>query len=198
MPRSSAASTSCRRSSLSRRMSVSVATHCSSSRCRKHPNPSFHGLPRMHDKSMLCQAGEESRPAALLRLARWTSSLPCAARPSAGTDFTIAEWADDGESSAERPIAPLHLHRADDEAWYVLEGTLGFAPRRRAARGARRRRRCSSRAASPHTYWNAGAGAARYLIVMTPRIAALIEALHEPGVRRPDGALRAVRLRARR
>jgi hypothetical protein len=32
-----------------------------------------------------------------------------------------------------------------------------------------------------HTFWNAGGGRARYLIVMTPRIAALVEAIHEPG-----------------
>ena len=36
----------------------------------------------------------------------------------------VAEWADAGETSRDRPIAPLHLHRSEDEAWYVLEGTL--------------------------------------------------------------------------
>ena len=59
-------------------------------------------------------------------------------------------------------------------------------------------RPCSCRAASSHTFWNAGAGAARYVIVMTPRIAALIEALHEPGALDDvPGALRALRLGAR-
>jgi mannose-6-phosphate isomerase-like protein (cupin superfamily) len=40
--------------------------------------------------------------------------------------FLVAEWVDEGETSRERPIAPLHLHRSEDEAWYVLEGRLGF------------------------------------------------------------------------
>ena len=97
-----------------------------------------------------------------------------------GTDFVLAEWTDAGESSAEQPIAPLHLHRSDDEAWYVLEGTLGFH------RGDERLDAPPGSAVlvprgAVHTFWNAGAGTARYLIVMTPRVAALIDALHEPG-----------------
>ncbi len=35
----------------------------------------------------------------------------------------IVEWTDSGESEWEW-IAPLHVHHADDEAWYVLEGVL--------------------------------------------------------------------------
>jgi mannose-6-phosphate isomerase-like protein (cupin superfamily) len=97
-----------------------------------------------------------------------------------GTDFVLAEWTDAGESSAERPIAPLHLHRNDDEAWYVLAGTLGFV------RGDERLEAPAGSAVLVprgvvHTYWNAGPDEARYMIVMTPRIAALIAALHEPG-----------------
>jgi mannose-6-phosphate isomerase-like protein (cupin superfamily) len=96
-----------------------------------------------------------------------------------GSEFTVAEWADDGESSAERPIAPLHVHERDDEAWYVLEGALGFrrgdelleAPAGSAV---------LVPAGVAHTYWNAHAGRTRYLIVMPPRVAALIRALHEP------------------
>ena len=34
---------------------------------------------------------------------------------------------------------------------------------------------------TPHTYWNAGGQEARYLLVMTPMIAKLIKAIHEPG-----------------
>ena len=37
------------------------------------------------------------------------------------------------------------------------------------------------RRGTPHTYWNAGTVEARYLLVMTPRIARLIEAIHAPG-----------------
>ncbi len=89
---------------------------------------------------------------------------------------------DDGESSAERPIAPLHRHLADDEAWYVLEGALGFV------RGDERlEARAGAAVLVPagvvHTFWNASGEKARYLLVMTPRIAALIAALHDPGAR---------------
>lgn len=41
------------------------------------------------------------------------------------TDFVIVEWTDSGDSEWEW-IAPLHVHHADDEAWYVLEGSLRF------------------------------------------------------------------------
>ena len=41
--------------------------------------------------------------------------------------FVLVEWSDPGGlTSRERPIAGLHVHHSDDEAWYVLEGTLGF------------------------------------------------------------------------
>jgi len=99
-----------------------------------------------------------------------------------GADFVVGEWIDDGETSAEWPVAPLHRHLSDDEAWYVLEGTLGFI---------RGEERLVAPAGSAvlvprglaHTFWNAGGDRARYLIVMTPRIAALVEAIHEPGAR---------------
>ena len=97
-----------------------------------------------------------------------------------GGDFVLAEWVDGGETSAERPVAPLHRHLGDDEAWYVLEGTLGFV------RGDERLEAPAGAAVlvprgAAHTFWNAAAAPARYLIVMTPRIAALVDAIHEPG-----------------
>jgi mannose-6-phosphate isomerase-like protein (cupin superfamily) len=99
--------------------------------------------------------------------------------------LALAEWSDDGESSAERPIAGLHVHHADDEAWYVLEGKLGFrlgdrtveAPAGSAVMAA---------AGTPHTYWNAGPGRARYLLVASPRLFALIEELHAPNAEFPE------------
>ena len=39
--------------------------------------------------------------------------------------FVVADWSDPGTHPG-LPIAPLHLHRSDDEAWIVLEGRLGF------------------------------------------------------------------------
>jgi mannose-6-phosphate isomerase-like protein (cupin superfamily) len=38
-----------------------------------------------------------------------------------------------------------------------------------------------ARRETAHTYWNAGRSEARYLLVMTPRIARLIEEIHQPG-----------------
>ena len=38
-----------------------------------------------------------------------------------------------------------------------------------------------ARRGTPHTYRNAGRTEAQYLLVMTPRIAALIEEIHGPG-----------------
>jgi mannose-6-phosphate isomerase-like protein (cupin superfamily) len=96
------------------------------------------------------------------------------------SDFVIVEWTDSGESQYEW-IAPLHVHHADDEAWYVLEGMLRFRIgdeiRELGPRGA-----VLAPKGTPHAYGNARRGqAARYLLVMTPKIRALVQALHEPG-----------------
>jgi mannose-6-phosphate isomerase-like protein (cupin superfamily) len=99
-------------------------------------------------------------------------------RGAIGQDFVIAEWKDaGGPPGPPRWIAPLHLHRTDDEAWYVLEGKLHvrvgedvveasagsgvFVPR-----------------GTPHTYWNPGPGLVRYLLVMTSNIYSLIQEIH--------------------
>ena len=44
---------------------------------------------------------------------------------------------------------------------------------------------------TPHTFWNPRAEPTRYLLVMTPRIRSLIDALHAPEQRTP-GAVAAV------
>jgi mannose-6-phosphate isomerase-like protein (cupin superfamily) len=90
--------------------------------------------------------------------------------------FVIADWADPGTHPG-RPIAGLHLHRSDDEAWIVLEGRLGFRvgeQEREVAAG----ESLLVQRGTPHSYWNPVAEPARYLLVMTPRIRHLIEALH--------------------
>jgi len=93
--------------------------------------------------------------------------------------FVIVEWTDPGTHPG-RPIAGLHLHREDDEAWYVLDGRLGFQV------GDEQREVAAGEAlmvprGTPHSYWNAQAAPTRYLLVMAPRIKALIEALHGGG-----------------
>ena len=89
----------------------------------------------------------------------------------------VEEWADDGGTSRDRPIAPLHLHRSEDEAWFVLEGALGFCvgdDELEAQTG----RAVIVPAGTPHSYWNATDGRTRYLIVLGPKTAALIAAIH--------------------
>jgi mannose-6-phosphate isomerase-like protein (cupin superfamily) len=91
--------------------------------------------------------------------------------------FVLAEWADEGETSRERPIAPLHLHHGEDEAWYVLEGRLGFRvgdEELEAGAGAA----VLVPAGAPHAYWNAAGERAKYLLVMGPRTFELVEAIH--------------------
>jgi mannose-6-phosphate isomerase-like protein (cupin superfamily) len=105
--------------------------------------------------------------------------------------FVIAEWRDPGgPPGPPRLIAPPHLHRSDDEAWYVLEGALCvrvgndvveaqagaavFVPR-----------------GTAHTYWNPGPGPTRYLLVMTANIYRLIQEIHAMPERTPP-ALRAM------
>lgn len=97
---------------------------------------------------------------------------------SSASNFVVAEWKDTGSPPGPpRWIAPLHLHRNDDEAWYVLEGSLCvrrgsdvieahagagvFVPRGMA-----------------HTYWNPGPGLLRYLLVMTGNVYSLIQDIH--------------------
>ena len=74
-------------------------------------------------------------------------------------------------------------HR-DDEAWYVLEGTLyvQMGDREvevRAGSGALVPR------GTPHTYWNPGPGPTRYLLIMTSNIYELIQEIHAMKERTP-------------
>jgi mannose-6-phosphate isomerase-like protein (cupin superfamily) len=102
---------------------------------------------------------------------------PLAGHTIGSGTFVLAEWADEGETSRERPIAPLHLHRSEDEAWYVLEGRLGFRVGDEEVEvgpgGA-----VVVPAGAAHSYWNAGSARARYLLVMGPQTAALVGAIH--------------------
>lgn len=97
-------------------------------------------------------------------------SSDSAPRPftAAGRSLVIKEWRGSGP-------AALHVHHADDEAWHVLEGTLRF-------RFADRELDVSAGgtvfvpAGVEHTYKAIGA---RYLIILTPRLDALIRELQD-------------------
>ena len=111
---------------------------------------------------------------------------------SAADNFVLAEWRAAGTPPGSEPQwqAPLHLHHHDDEAWYVLEGALHIR------RGDEIVEAVSGsavlvRRGQAHTYWNPAAEPARYILVMTPRIHALIEAIHAHVERNPD-ALRSL------
>lgn len=104
---------------------------------------------------------------------------------SPNNSFVIAEWQDaGGPTDPPRLIAPLHIHNRDDEAWYVLEGAL------RVQSG---QEEIEARAGSavlvprgtPHTYWNAGPGRLRYLLIMTANIFGLIQGIHALKERTP-------------
>ena len=97
---------------------------------------------------------------------------------SVNDSFVIAEWRDPGAPPGPpRWIAPMHLHHHDDEAWYVVEGTL------RVKKGDDEVEALAGSAifvprGTPHTYWNPSADPLRYLLIMTPNIYRLIQAIH--------------------
>jgi mannose-6-phosphate isomerase-like protein (cupin superfamily) len=90
--------------------------------------------------------------------------------------FVIADWTATA-SPPGLPIAGLHVHHSDDECWIVQSGRLAFLlgeDEREIGAG----ESLLVERGTPHSYWNPGPEEARYLLVMTPRIHALIESLH--------------------
>src|ERR1043166_8274641 len=86
---------------------------------------------------------------------------------ASGNSFSIHEWRGSGP-------AKLHVHHSDDEAWHILEGELmfRFVDRTETAGPGTT---VFVPAGVAHTF-SAGAGV-RYLIILTPRLSALIAAL---------------------
>jgi len=101
-----------------------------------------------------------------------------------GSQLVLAEWTAQG-SPGDEPLyqAPLHKH-SEDEAWYVLEGTLavrvGEQVHQVTAGGA-----VIAPGRTPHTFWNPRTGPARYLLVMGVQTFALIQAIHAADDRSP-------------
>jgi mannose-6-phosphate isomerase-like protein (cupin superfamily) len=88
-------------------------------------------------------------------------------------DLVIEDWT--GEPG---PVAPLHVHHEDDEAWLVLDGVLAVhVGDEEVSAGPGEAVRVP--AGTPHAYEIAEP--ARYLIATPPRIRELIARLHEPG-----------------
>ena len=101
--------------------------------------------------------------------------------------FVVAEWTIPGGPVDEPPrlVAPLHVHLEDDEAWYVLEGTLRFRLGERELEAHAGAAVVGPRGV-PHTFWNPGREPARFVLVITPRTLRLIETIHELPDRSPE------------
>lgn len=93
-----------------------------------------------------------------------------------GTTLVIGDWVAD---EADRYVAPLHVHHADDEAWHVVSGALQFRfdnhQRVTAPAGAT----VLVPAGTPHTFGGAGPGPSRFIIILPTRLDELISRLHE-------------------
>lgn len=106
-----------------------------------------------------------------------------------GSGLVLAEWTAAGAIGGELVYqAPLHRHD-EDEAWYVLEGSLrirhGDQTSEITAGGA-----AIVTGGTPHTYGNPLPEPARYLLVMGPRTYALIQAIHAAEDRSPQAMRR--------
>jgi quercetin dioxygenase-like cupin family protein len=88
---------------------------------------------------------------------------------AAGTSLVVREWSESGPSY-------LHVHRSDDEAWHVLEGSLRFRFADREV-DAPTGTTVFVPAGVAHTY-RVSAEPSRYLIFLTPRLDRLIARLH--------------------
>ncbi len=106
--------------------------------------------------------------------------------PIVSGSFVIVEWSDPGGPvGPPRLIAPFHVHHHDDEAWYVLEGVLCVRSGDQVIEAGPGGSVLVPRG-TPHTYWNPGPGALRYLLIMTPNIHQLIEDIHALAERTPE------------
>jgi mannose-6-phosphate isomerase-like protein (cupin superfamily) len=97
---------------------------------------------------------------------------------SSNDSFVVAEWQDaGGPTGPPRLIAPRHVHHSDDEAWYVLEGTLRVQAGENEIEAGAGSAVLAPRG-TPHTYWNPGPGRLRNLLIMTPNVFSLIQGIH--------------------
>ena len=86
-----------------------------------------------------------------------------------GTSLDVHEWTESGPSW-------VHVHRSDDEAWHVLDGSLRFRFADREV-DAPAGTTVFVPAGVPHTY-RVTAEPSRYLIFLTRRLDRLIARLH--------------------
>jgi mannose-6-phosphate isomerase-like protein (cupin superfamily) len=95
-----------------------------------------------------------------------------------GASLAIGDFPSSGTATE---VAPLRVHRRDDEMWFVVSGALRFrlADREVVAPAGST---VLVPAGVAHTFGNAGPDPSRFLIVVTPTIDALITELHQDNV----------------
>jgi quercetin dioxygenase-like cupin family protein len=105
--------------------------------------------------------------------------------------YSIVEWT----TASSAPGTPPHLHRATDEAFYVLEGTFGFQVGDRTLEAPAGTFLFVPRGRE-HAFWNGGATEARLLSTLSPAgFESYFEELAEGLVGAGDDAQAATRLR---
>lgn len=77
--------------------------------------------------------------------------------------YSLIEWM----APPAIPGPPLHVHRATDEGFYILEGTFGFQAGEQMIRGPSGAYLVIPRGLV-HTYWNQGPTPGRLLILISP------------------------------
>lgn len=75
-------------------------------------------------------------------------------------------------------VAPMHLHEGEAESWCVLDGALCVRVGERDVQLGPGEA-ITVAAGTPHSFRVATDGDTRYLVIMGPRTAALVDALHQ-------------------
>jgi uncharacterized cupin superfamily protein len=96
--------------------------------------------------------------------------------------FVVRQWK---LAPHEGDQAPLHVHHAGDEAFFVIEGELEVqdGDQRHLLRAGDLH---TVHAGRPHTFATVGGQDVHLLVVMTPEIDALVRALHSDDARDAD------------
>ncbi len=100
---------------------------------------------------------------------------------ASSSTFVVVQWTAEPDTSREWPIAGLHLHRDEDEAWCIIAGRLGFRIGDEEVQAGAGEGVFVPRG-TPHSYWNAAPSQTRYVLVMGPQTAALVDELHQPDI----------------
>jgi mannose-6-phosphate isomerase-like protein (cupin superfamily) len=101
-------------------------------------------------------------------------SLSAPGAGARGAGLVIQNWRAAGVAEM---VAPLHVHKLDDEAWHVISGALRFrlADREFAASAGST---VLVPAGVAHTFGNAGPEPSRYILIVPSRLDELISSLH--------------------